>query len=59
LRLNEEIEPYDKTLNKMGSNEKKEWANYVLNQMRKSTDIKNDEFIFCYLKRYSHPQVKN
>ena len=46
LRLNEEIEPYDKTLNKMRSKEIKEWANYVLNQLKKSNDLENDEFIF-------------
>ena len=68
LRLNKEIEPYDKTLNKMHSNEIKEWANYVLNQMRKSTDIENDEFIFLagnnyrkfllpHLKHYKIPML--
>ena len=46
LRLNEEIEPYNKTLNKMRSKEIKEWANSLLNQLKKSTDIENDEFIF-------------
>ena len=39
LRLDEEIEPYDKTLNKMRSNEIKEWANSVLNQLKKLTDL--------------------
>lgn len=68
LRLNEEIEPYDKTLNKMRSNEIKEWTNSILNQMRKSTDIENDEFIFLagnnyrkfllqHLKHYKIPML--
>ena len=68
LRLDEEIEPYDKTLNKMRSNEIKEWANSVLNQLKKSTDIENDEFIFLagnnyrkfllpYLKHYKIPML--
>jgi len=68
LRLDEEIEPYDKTLNKMRSNEIKEWANSVINQMKKSTDIENDEFIFLagnnyrkfllpYLKHYKIPML--
>lgn len=68
LRLNEEIEPYDKTLNKMRSNEIKEWANSVLNQLKKVTDIEIDEFIFLagnnyrkfllpYLKHYKIPML--
>jgi len=52
LRLDEEVEPYDKTLNKMHSNEIKEWANSVLNQLEKSTDIENDEFIFLAGNNY-------
>lgn len=68
LRLNDEIEPYDKTLNKMRSNEIKEWANHVLNQLKKSTDLENDKFIFLagenyrkfllpYLKHYKIPML--
>ena len=68
LRLNEKIEPYDKTLNKMRSNEIKEWANFVLNQLKKSTEIQNDEFIFLagnnyrkfllpHLKHYKIPML--
>lgn len=68
LRLGEEIEHYDKTLNKMRSNEIKKWANSVINQMKKSTDIENDEFIFLagnnyrkfllpYLKHYKIPML--
>jgi cytoplasmic iron level regulating protein YaaA (DUF328/UPF0246 family) len=68
LRLDKEIEPYDKTLNKMRSNEIKEWANSVLNQLKKSTDIENDEFIFLagnnyrkfllpHLKHYKIPML--
>lgn len=68
LRLNEEIEPYDKTLNKMRSNEIKEWANSVLNQLKKLTNLENDEFIFLagnnyrrfllpYLKHYKIPML--
>jgi len=52
LKLNEEIEPYDKTLNKMRSNEIREWANSVLNQLKKSTDLENDEFIFLAGNNY-------
>ena len=62
LRLDEEIEPYDKTLNKMRSGEIKEWANSVLNQMRKSTDIENDEFLFLVgnnYRKYLLPHLKH
>ncbi len=52
LRLNEEIEPYDKTLNKMRSNKIKEWANLVLSQLKKLTDTENDEFIFLAGNKY-------
>lgn len=66
LKLNDEIEPYDKTLNEMHSNEIKEWAIFVLNQLKKSTDLENDEFVFLagnnyrkfllpYIKHYNIP----
>ena len=68
LRLDEEIEPYDITLNKMRSNEIKEWAKSVLDQLKKSTDIENDEFVFLagnnyrkfllpHLKHYKIPML--
>ncbi|MFA5061082.1 MAG: DUF6884 domain-containing protein [Candidatus Pacearchaeota archaeon] len=62
LRLDEEIEPYDKNLNKMRSNEIKEWANSVLNQLKKSADIENDEFIVLVGRNYRKfllPYLKN
>jgi len=62
LRLNEEIEPYDKTLNKMRSNEIKEWANSVLNQLKRSTDLENDEFVFLAGNNYRKfllPHIKH
>jgi len=66
LRLDEDIEPYDRTLNKMRSSEIKEWANSVLNRLKKSANLENDEFIFLagnnyrkfllpYLKHYKIP----
>lgn len=50
--LNEEIEPYDMTLNKMRSNEIKEWAKRVLIQLNKSTDLQIDKFIFLAGNNY-------
>ena len=52
LRLNEEINPYDKTLNEMCSKEIKWWAKLVLSQLKKSTDLENDEFIFLAGNNY-------
>jgi len=60
--LNEEIEPYDLTLNKMRSNEIKEWAKIVLNQLKKLTDLKIDEFIFLAgnnYRKYLLPDITN
>lgn len=62
LKLNEEIEPYNKTLNKMYSNEIKDWANSVLNQLKESTALENDEFIFLAGDKYRKfllPNIKN
>jgi len=62
LKLNEEVEPYDKTLNKMRSNEIKEWANSVINQLKKSTDLENDKFIFLARNNYRKfllPHIKH
>lgn len=52
IDLEEEIEPYDKTLNKMSSNDKKDWAKNVLDSLRKRADLENDEFIFLAGENY-------
>jgi len=60
--LNQEIEPYDITLNKMYPNEIKDWAKIVLNQLNKSTDLKIDEFIFLAGNNYRKhllPEITN
>jgi len=62
LELSEKIKPYNKTLNKMRSNEIKEWANSVLNQLKKSTDLENDKFVFLAGNNYRKfllPHIKN
>jgi len=62
LRLDEEIEPYDKTLNKMVLNEIKEWANSVINQLQIISDLNNDEFVFLAGNNYRKfllPHIKN
>jgi len=52
LKLTDEIEPYDKTLNKMNVNERKEWSKAVVNQLKSVADLKNDEFIFLAGNKY-------
>jgi len=46
LELDDEIEPYDLTLNTMGAKQKKIWAKNVLEQLQKAEDVKNTNFIF-------------
>ncbi len=52
LKLTDEIEPYDKTLNKMNVSERKEWSKIVLNQLKSVVDLKNDKFIFLAGDKY-------
>lgn len=62
LKLDEEVEPYDKTLNKMSSNEIKGWANSILNQLQKGSDLNKDEFIFLAGNNYRKfllPHIRN
>jgi len=63
LPLKKVIAPYDLTLNNMAAEEKKEWANKVLDIMRyKKLDLENDEFIILAGSTYSKyllPELKN
>ena len=53
LELDDEINPYNKTLNKMKKIEKQQWSNKVLNQLKqKNLDLVNDEFIILAGKNY-------
>jgi hypothetical protein len=52
LDLEMEIEPYDKTLNNMPSKERMEWADNVIDQIKKEADLNKDEFIFLAGERY-------
>ena len=46
LKLDDEIEPYNLTLNTMRIKEKKEWASRVIEQLHNVEDVKNTNFIF-------------
>ena len=52
LKLTDEIEPYDKTLNKMRVNERKEWSKVVVNQLKSVVDLKKDQFTFLTGNKY-------
>ena len=52
LKLTDEIEPYDKTLNNMRSNDIKEWSKTVLTQLKSVSNLQNDEFTFLAGEKY-------
>jgi hypothetical protein len=52
LDLNKEIDPYEKTLNKMPANKIKEWAARVIEQLREKANLHEDEFIFLAAEKY-------
>ena len=62
LPLDQEIEPYEQTLNNMRSNEVKEWANRVLAQIKGVCSIDETEFTFLAgekYRKYLVPHMKN
>ena len=63
LPLQKVIKPYDVTLNNMAADEKKEWANKVLDIMKyKKINLEEDEFIILAGATYSKyllPELKN
>ena len=54
IALDEEIEPYDMTLNKMRANEIKAWARQVVEQLGGYADLQRDHFIILAGERYRH-----
>lgn len=62
LELDKEVEPYEKTLNNMASDEKKNWAKLVLNQIQTHCDLKKDTFILlagANYRRFLIPHMQN
>ncbi len=62
LKLEEEIEPYDQTLNQMRSAEIKAWADRVLAQLGQRADLHQDTFTFLAGENYRKflvPHLKN
>ena len=62
LSENTVISPYNKTLNNMTENQKKEWGEKVMNQLRKRFDINNTSFLLLggqnYIKYLDLPHKK-
>lgn len=52
LGLDEEIEPYNVTLNDMSAKEIKTWARYVLDELGKQVSLQKDHFIFLAGNNY-------
>ena len=50
--LDEEIEPYDVTLNTMSARERKQWAAKVIEQLREHCDLENDHFVILAGEKY-------
>jgi hypothetical protein len=62
LPLDKEIEPYNKTLNKMSEKEIRIWANNVISQLEERADLQKDEIIFFAgqkYRKYLIPHIKN
>ncbi len=52
LSLNDEIAPYNQTLNEMTTAKVKSWATEILRQLRRVSDIENTKYIFLAGERY-------
>lgn len=52
LNLEQEIDPYEQTLNNMRANEVKRWANQVIEQIKKICVIEETEFVFLAGEKY-------
>lgn len=61
LPLDQTISPYNLTLNDMSVKEIKEWAKKVITDLKRETNLNNDEFIFLVgenYRRFLIPEVK-
>ncbi len=50
--LEEEIEPYDVTLNEMSAWERREWAARVVARLREECDLERDHFVVLAGRKY-------
>ena len=62
VSLDQELEPYDKTLNKMNKKERVVWATRVLAQLKEKSNLEKDHFIFLAGSKYREnllPKIKH
>ena len=52
LNLEQDIDPYEQTLNNMRADEVKRWANQVIDQIKKICVIEETEFVFLAGEKY-------
>lgn len=52
LDLDEEIEPYDTTLNRMGVEDRRRWSARVLEELRERADLDRDRFTILAGQNY-------
>ena len=58
VTLTKVLEPYDKTLKEMSSEEKKMWADEVIKQMKnQDLNLEKDQFIFLTGSEYMKPLI--
>lgn len=59
LELEKKIRFYNKTLNQMPLTDVKKWANEVISELEKVSNLKKDQFIFLAGKRYYENLIPN
>ena len=62
INLDEEIKPYDLTLNKMSQKEIKLWAEKVIEELKRASNLQADKFIFLAGEKYRRdlvPLIRN
>lgn len=62
LELDDVIDTYNVSLNNLKSKDVRDWSNMVLSQLRRKTDIDNDEFVFLAgekYRKYLMPHIQN
>ncbi|NQZ24523.1 MAG: hypothetical protein HRT53_21060 [Colwellia sp.] len=62
LKLDDQIAPYEKTLNKMLKDERVSWSEDVISQLKETCELHNTNFIFLAGVKYREhliPHMKN
>lgn len=62
IGLDEEIEPYNQTLNSMTKSERKDWADQVISRLEEKVDLQKEQIIFFAGKKYREfliPKIRN